>query len=81
MKVGDTIQVYHRIMENGKTRAQVFEGILMHIKGRGENKMFMVKKSIKEFFVERIWPLKSPNVEKIVVKSSPAKRVRRSVLH
>lgn len=77
---GDTIRVHQKIVEGDKTRVQVFEGIVLGIRGRGENKTFRVRKLVGDITVERIWPVNSPNIEKVEVKSHPKKRVRRAQL-
>ena len=75
--VGDTVKVYVRISEGEKTRSQVFEGKVIRLKGRGANKTFTVRKLSYGEGVERIFPLRSPVVEKIeVVKSQPARRAK-----
>lgn len=67
--VGDTIVVSQKIVEEGKTRIQNFEGIVIAIKGSGEGKTFTVRKiATGGIGVERIWPLNSPWIEKIEVK-------------
>jgi len=67
--VGDTVVVYQKIQEEKKMRTQPFEGIVISIKGRGENKMFTVRKiGAGGIGVERIWPINSPWIEKIKVK-------------
>lgn len=62
---GDTIKVHQRIQEGDKTRVQVFRGVVLKIKGRGENRMFTVQKMVGEVSVERIWAFSSPIVEKV----------------
>lgn len=79
-KVGDTIKVHQKIYEAGKERTQIFEGLVIAIRGRGENKMFTVRKiGAQGIGVERIWPLVSPHIAKIVVKSKG--NVRRAKLY
>jgi len=66
--VGDKIKVSQRIKEGDKERTQVFEGIVLAIKGREGNKMFTVRKiGAAAIGVERIFPLDSPTIEKIAV--------------
>jgi large subunit ribosomal protein L19 len=77
---GDVVQVFQKIAEGDKTRTQMFEGTVLSIRGRGENKTFMVRKLVGDIAVERIWPLGSPNIEQIKVKAKPKKRVRRAKL-
>jgi len=78
---GDIVRVYQKIKEEEKTRTQVFEGVVLKIKGRGENKSFTVRKVVGDVAVERIWQLASPNIEKIQVKAHPKKRIRRAKLY
>lgn len=78
---GDVVRVHQRITEDSKTRIQVFEGIVLGVKGRGENKSFTVKKVVGDIAVERIWPLVSPNIEKVEVKAHAKKRVKKAKLY
>jgi large subunit ribosomal protein L19 len=77
---GDIVRVHQKIREGEKTRIQVFQGTVLGIKGRGENKMFTVQKLVGDISVERIWPVNSPNIEKVEVKEKPKKRIRRAKL-
>jgi large subunit ribosomal protein L19 len=79
--VGDIIRVFQKIKEGEKTRVQVFEGVVLAIKGRGGNKMFTVRKMVGDVAVERIFPLNSPNIEKIEVKGKIKNKVRRAKLY
>jgi len=79
--VGDTVRVHQRIQDtdakgNPRTRTQVFEGIVLALKGRGENRSFTVRKAVGDVAVERIWPVASPNLEKVEVKGKPKSRAR-----
>ncbi len=78
---GDTVRVYQKIKEDAKTRTQVFEGVVLGIRGRGINKSFMVRKLVGDIAVERILPMFSPNIEKVIVKEKSKKKVRRSKLY
>jgi large subunit ribosomal protein L19 len=78
---GDIIQVHERIKEGDKSRIQVFEGTVLAIKGRGENKSFTVMKIVGDVGVEKIFPIKSPNVEKVDVKAHSKKKIRRAKLY
>ncbi|OGH11484.1 MAG: 50S ribosomal protein L19 [Candidatus Levybacteria bacterium RIFCSPLOWO2_01_FULL_36_13] len=80
-KTGDIIRVFQRIKEGEKTRVQVFEGVVLSIKGRNENKMFTVRKMVGDVAVERIFPFNSPNIEKITVKGKIKQKVRRAKLY
>jgi len=78
--VGDQIVVQQKIQEGEKIRKQDFEGVVIGIKGRGENKMFTVRKiATAGIGVERIWPANSPWIERITVKKRG--RVRRAKLY
>ncbi len=78
--VGDTVAVHQKIIEKDKKRSQVFEGVVISIKGHGNNKTFTVRKIASHAVgVERIWPLISPWIKKIVVKKQG--RVRRAKLY
>lgn len=78
---GDIVRVYQKIKEGDKSRVQVFQGTVLGIKGRGENKMFTVMKMVGDVSVERIWPVNSPNIEKVEVKEKPKNRIRRAKLN
>lgn len=78
--IGDTVRVHNRVVEGAKTRIQVFEGTLINLRGRGENKTFTVRKiGTGGIGVERIWPLNSRSIVKIEVKKK-ADGVRRAKL-
>jgi large subunit ribosomal protein L19 len=78
---GDTIQVYQKITEGEKTRIQMFEGVVLAIRGRGDNQSFMVRKMVGDIAVERIWQSKSPLIEKVTVKAKSKKKIRRAKLY
>jgi len=75
--VGDTVNVEVKIVEEGKTRAQSFEGIVIARKGSGIGETFTVRKVSYGEGVERVFPIHSPSVEKItVVKKGNVKRAK-----
>jgi large subunit ribosomal protein L19 len=76
--VGDTVAVHQKVQEGDKTRTQIFEGVVIKIDRNA--KSFTVRKVSDGIGVERIWPLASPWLEKIVVKKK-AKRIRRAKLY
>lgn len=78
---GDIVRVHQKIKEGEKTRTQVFEGTVLAVKGRGNGKTFTVQKMVGEIGVERIWPIYSPNIEKVEIKEKPKRMVRRSKLY
>lgn len=78
---GDTVRVHERIKEGEKSRIQVFEGTVLALKGRGENKSFTVMKVVGDIGVEKIFPIQSPNLEKVEVKAHSKKKIRRAKLY
>jgi len=80
MRSGDTVKVYQKIQDKGKTRIQVFEGLVLARKhGTQEGATFTVRRVSGGFGVEKIFPLYSPMIDKIeVVKRS---KVRQSKLY
>lgn len=76
--VGDTVDVYYKIVEGKKERLQRFSGDVIQVRGRGPTKNFTVRRIVAGEGVERIFPLNSPNVEKVEVKRSG--KVRRARL-
>jgi large subunit ribosomal protein L19 len=78
--VGDLVKISLKIIEEGKERETFFSGIVIKIKGRGEEKTFTVRKiGAAQIGVERIFPLNSPWLKKIVVEKKG--RVRRAKLY
>ncbi len=80
--VGDTIRVIQSLKEGGKTRSKAFEGMVLGIKGREENKTFTVRRiGVGKIGIERIFPLASPSIEKIKVVRTGVRGVRRAKLY
>ena len=78
-RVGDTVRVDVKIIEGKRHRVQVFEGIVMARKGEGISETFTVRKKSGSYGVERIFPIHSPVIDKIVVIRHG--RVRRAKLN
>lgn len=77
--VGDTVAVHHKVKEGDKERLQVFEGIVIAIKGSSpENKSFIIRKIANgKIGVERIWPLMCPSISKIkLIKKAQVRRAK-----
>src|SRR5437764_10553016 len=66
--VGDTVDVHTRIIEGEKERIQVFSGTVIMKRGAGINETFTVRRIVNNEGVERIYPLHSPFIAKVVVK-------------
>ena len=62
---GDTIRVHVKIKEGDKERVQVFQGIVIGRRGGGTGATFTVRKISSGIGVERVFPLHSPNIDKI----------------
>ncbi len=80
--VGDKIKVSQKIKEGDKHRIQSFEGIVIGLKGREENKSFTVRRiGAQQVGIERIFPLNSPTLEKVEVMRKGVKGVKRAKLY
>jgi large subunit ribosomal protein L19 len=76
-KAGDNVTVYYRIVEGNKSRTQPFRGDVIQRKGSGRTQTFTVRKMSNGTGVERIFPLFSPNIERIEVhKIGKVRRAR-----
>ncbi len=76
---GDTIVVHVRVVEGAKERIQLFQGVVISLKGPGASRTFMVRKISNGVGVERIFPYHSPKIAKVEVKRRG--RVRRAKLY
>lgn len=76
---GDTVAVHVKVVEGGRERLQVYEGVVIARRNRGFNSSFTVRKISYGEGVERVFPLYSPNVAKIEVKRRGS--VRRAKLY
>jgi large subunit ribosomal protein L19 len=65
-RAGDVVKVFRKIIEGGKERIQVFEGMIIAVKGnQSSSAMITVRKVSNGVGVEIIVPIQSPNIEKI----------------
>lgn len=74
-KVGDGVKVHTKVREGDKERVQIFSGIVIARKGHGIHESFTVRRISYGEGVERVFPVNSPNIEKIDIdrESKPMK--------
>ena len=68
-KVGDTVAVHVKVREGDKERIQVFQGLVIRRRGGGVGETFTVRKISSGVGVERVFPVQSPLVTKVDIKS------------
>jgi large subunit ribosomal protein L19 len=66
-KAGDTVKVYAKVVEGGKERIQMFEGVVILRKGSLNRASFTVRKISHQIGVERTFLLHSPRIDRIEV--------------
>ena len=79
IRVGDVVKVHVKIREGERERIQVFEGTIIARKGAGVSETFTVRRVSYGVGVERVFPIHSPNVDKIELIRTG--KVRRSKLY
>ena len=78
-KVGDTVRVHAKIKEGEKERIQVFQGFVLRKRKGKTGATFTVRKISYGIGVEKIFPMHSPNIEKVEILSRG--RVRRGRIY
>ena len=76
---GDTVKVYSKIVEGGKERTQMFEGVVTVRRGGATGETITVRRISHGVGVEKSFLLHSPRVEKVEVSKRGI--VRRSRLY
>ncbi len=78
IKAGDTVRVHQKIEDKGKTRIQIFEGLVLARKhGDEAGATFTVRKVVDGIGVEKIFPLYSPRIDKIeIIRRSTVRRAK-----
>jgi large subunit ribosomal protein L19 len=77
LATGDTVRVSARVIEGNKERVQVFEGVVMRLRGGGITRSITVRKIASGVGVERTFKIHSPRIEKIdVVRHGQARRAQ-----
>ncbi|HZP61399.1 MAG TPA: 50S ribosomal protein L19 [Opitutaceae bacterium] len=67
-KVGDGVRVHTKVREGDKERVQVYSGIVIARKGHGIHETFTVRRISYGEGVERVFPVNSPNIDKIEIE-------------
>lgn len=74
---GDSVKVHVKVVEGGRERTQVFEGVVIRRQGSGARETFTVRRVTFGIGVERIFPVHSPSINKIeVVKRGKVRRAK-----
>ena len=76
---GDTVRVSTRVVEGNRERVQAFEGVVLGHRKRGVSSSITVRRIASNEPVERVFPLHSPNIEKVEVLRRG--RIRRAKLY
>jgi large subunit ribosomal protein L19 len=76
--VGDSVKVHTKVVEGDKERIQVFAGLVIGRRGHGMNETFTVRRISYGEGVERVFPVHSPRIDKVVVERQG--KVRRAKL-
>jgi large subunit ribosomal protein L19 len=78
IRPGDTVRVHQKVIEKGKTRIQMFEGLVIAVKhGSEAGGTFTVRAQMSGIGVEKIFPLYSPVIDKIeITKRSKVRRAK-----
>ena len=69
-KVGDGVKVHTKVREGDKERVQIFAGVVIARKGNGIHETFTVRRISYGEGVERVFPVNSPNIEKVEVEKN-----------
>jgi len=76
---GDTVKVHVRVLEGGRERVQLYEGVVIGRSGGGLRETFTVRKISFGVGVERIFPIHAPIISKLEVTRKG--KVRRAKLY
>ena len=75
--VGDTVKVYVKVVEGDKERIQPFQGVVIGRKGGGTRESFTVRKISFGVGVERVFPICSPNIDRVeLIKQGKVRRAK-----
>ncbi|HEX8997608.1 MAG TPA: 50S ribosomal protein L19 [Ktedonobacterales bacterium] len=75
LEPGDSVRVHVKVVEGARERIQVFEGIIIRLRGEGVNRAFTVRRIAHNVGVERSFLVNSPRLDKIeVVRHNQVRR-------
>lgn len=86
LKAGQTIRLHERLSDvtskgEERERTQVFEGIILGVRGSGKSKTFTIRKVSDGIGVEKIYPIHSPVIAKIeLIKTDKVRRAKLTYL-
>jgi large subunit ribosomal protein L19 len=67
-RVGDGVRVHTKVREGDKERIQIFSGVVISRKGAGIHETFAVRRISYGEGVERVFPVNSPNIDKVEIE-------------
>jgi len=74
---GQTVKVHLKVVEGEKERIQVFEGLIIALRGSGVSRTMTVRKMSFGIGIERVFPIFSPRIEKIeVIRRGKVRRAK-----
>ena len=80
--IGDRVRVHLAVADGDKTRDQVFEGMVIKLKGRSDGKTFTVRRiGEANIGIEKIFPLALPTITKVEVVKRGIEGSRRAKLY
>ncbi len=86
LRSGMVVKIHEKIKDvnakgEEKERVQIFEGMILNVRGAGLSRTITVRKNAKGWMVEKIYPIASPNLQKIeIVKQYQVRRKNLSYL-
>ena len=82
LKAGQIVRLHEKIQDvsakgEARERIQIFEGLILAVRGQGNSKSFVIRKESAGYGVEKIFPLTSPNIIKLeLVKKYKTRRAK-----
>ena len=75
--IGDTVKVHIKVKEGSRERIQIFEGTIIAKKHGGISETFTVRRISYGVGVEKVFPVNSPNIDKIeIVRKGKVRRAK-----